>query len=131
MSFPPELSEPIDNGSRLQPYWREWCDMGEFLRDERGLEEGLEYLIRHKFLDCIHPGSKDEADFASEIRRVFTREQMEPYLKALLRTRQPQELALRRRARLLLWASSFRADAVKDAPNEADDPTRIICFCFP
>ena len=76
--------------------------MGKFLSEERGLKEGLEYLIRHKFLDCVQSGSQDEADFAREIRRTFTAEQMKPYFKTLLRTRQPQDLARIHKARRLL-----------------------------
>jgi hypothetical protein len=98
-----QIFEPIDNGSRLTPYWKEWCAMGAFLRDERGLMDGLEYLIGEKFLNfIIHADPLEEADFASEICRVFTVEQMAPYFKKLLRTRQPQMLARIHRARLLL-----------------------------
>ena len=76
--------------------------MGKFLSEQRGLPDGLDYLIRHKFLDCVQSGSADEADFAREIRRTFTAEQMKPYFKILLRTRQPQDLVRIRRARRLL-----------------------------
>jgi len=44
----------------------------------------------------------EELDFAHEIQRVFTAEQMEPYFRKLMRTRQPGELARRRKARRLL-----------------------------
>lgn len=77
--------------------------MGAFLRDERGLTDGLEYLIGEKFLNfIIQANPLEEADFAREIRRVFTSEQMAQYFKTLLRTRQPRVLAQIHRARLML-----------------------------
>jgi hypothetical protein len=94
--------KPSDWGARLWPIWREWAAMGEFLRDDRGLAAGLEYLIGEKFLGCMPSDIPEELDFAREIQGVFTAEQMEPYFKKLMRTRQPQELARRRRARRLL-----------------------------
>jgi hypothetical protein len=101
--LPPELNEPIDNGSRLEPYWREWCAMGDFLREERGLQDGLEYLIGDKFLNFLIGADVSEAaDFAREILRVFTADQMKPYFKKLMRTREPQSLARTRYARELL-----------------------------
>ena len=80
----------------------DWCEAARGVEDGYGIEKAMGYLIGEKFLTCMTSDIPETLDFAHEIQRVFTAEQMEPYFKKLMRIRQPQELARRRRARRLL-----------------------------
>ena len=78
--------------------------MGEFLRDERGLADGLDYLIGEKFINYLkgNPADEERVEFAKSIKLVFTPDQMIPFFRKNMRSRRFGSLETVRSARMLL-----------------------------
>jgi len=73
--------------------WIDQCDATEGIRDQFGLENALDYLIREKLFTFLMV-SEGDAQFAAEvpafvaeIRRIFTPAETTPYLDQLERTK--------------------------------------------
>ena len=72
--------------------WVEQCAATEDIRERFGLESALDYLIGEKIFSFVMASERDP-DFAAElpafiaeIRRLFTAQEIHPYLDSLERT---------------------------------------------
>lgn len=79
--------------TRAQDMWREQCEAGRSIRKKYGLMSALDYLVREKLLNFAeaavsHRNFAEELPFfVSEVRRVFTRQELTHYLVALAHER--------------------------------------------
>ena len=79
--------------ARAQNVWREQCEAGKLIRKKYGLKSALDYLIREKLLNFAeaavsHREFAEELPlFVSEVRCVFTRQELTHYLVTLAHDR--------------------------------------------
>ena len=79
--------------------WIEQCAAAEDIRETFGLENALDYVIAEKLFTFLMVSERDPAfaievpEFVAEIRRLFSRGEINEYLDRLERTRflAPQE----------------------------------------
>ena len=82
-----------DSSIQFHKIWIDQCEATEGIRERFGLQDALRYLIGEKFFSFIH-ASEEDPDFAaelpafvSEIRRLFTAEEISAFLNELERTK--------------------------------------------
>ena len=74
---------------RAQEVWREQCEAGKSIRANYGLRSALDYLVGEKLLNFAeaavsHQEFAEELPlFVSEVRRVFTRQELIHYVVLL------------------------------------------------
>ena len=112
---------------RAQEVWREQCGAGKSIRAKYGLKSALDYLVGEKLLDfaeaaVFHREFAEELPlFVSEVRRVFTRQELTHYVVILAHSRaetfeieeddfEPASMVKARRARLELLGQMLTND---------------------
>jgi hypothetical protein len=78
-------SEPI----RFHKIWIEQCEAAQDIRERFGRHDAMDYLIGEKLLHFVHASEQDREfsgelpAFVTEIRRLFTADEIREYLSGL------------------------------------------------
>ena len=82
-----------DSSIQFHKIWIDQCEATEGIRERFGLKDALHYLIGEKLFSFVN-ASEDDPDFAAElpafvteIRRLFTPEEISSFLDELERTK--------------------------------------------
>jgi hypothetical protein len=82
-----------DSSIQFHKIWIDQCEATEGIRERFGLEDALHYLIGKKLFSFVD-AAEDDPDFAaelpafvSEIRRIFSGEEIRDFLDQLERTK--------------------------------------------
>ncbi|MGZ8388209.1 MAG: hypothetical protein ACXW3R_08115 [Rhodoplanes sp.] len=86
---------------KLHEIWNEQCEAARTIRDRYGLEAAFDYLVEEKLLNFAEAASEHRAfaqelpRFVSEVRRIFTAEEIAVQLKRIERERNERDAAIR------------------------------------
>jgi hypothetical protein len=84
---------------KLHEIWIEQCEAARTIRDGYGLEAAFDYLVGEKLLNFAEAASEHRAfaqelpRFVSEVRRMFTPEEIAAQLKRIERERNEKDAA--------------------------------------
>ena len=87
------------NGSKLYEIWIEQCEAARTIKDRYGLEATFDYLVSEKLLNFAEAASEHRAfaqelpRFVSEVRRMFTPNEIAAQLKRIERERNERDAA--------------------------------------
>ena len=85
---------------KLHEIWNEQCEAARTIRDRYGLEAAFDYLVEEKLLNFAEAASEHRAfaqelpRFVSEVRRIFTAEEIAVQLKRIERERNERDAAI-------------------------------------
>ena len=83
---------------RWHEVWREQCEAAEFIRLQYGVESAFDYVVGEKLLTFaeaaeVHPEfARALPQFVSELRRLFTPEEIEEHLARIERKRLERDM---------------------------------------
>ena len=80
---------------RWHEVWREQCEAAKPIGVQHGVESAFDYVVGEKLLTCVEAGEEQSEfaralpQFVSELRHMFTPEEIDEYLARVERERLP------------------------------------------